>query len=380
MSIQAFAKNSLLSKCKNIAYLLLQVMKRQFSPGRPKVFFRYQNEFTHPSFKRFYKTPPLNWANAYSYELAHWINYPAWIDHKPFILEINDHPLSAVSYLNRTIFEPSDMLGHIQDAKKIYMHDLCKKILVPDSGMATTFERYFGASVKDKLSIVKCPGCITKYADISEIEKVKHGVACLASDYELKGVDLILKAWASIHNKKGWLLYLACPNIPLIILKEIQKDTSIVVINKAPLSETEKHHILTNCSITLAPTHIHGGANIVEGMEFGHAVVHFATHSSSYDAVGKKVDVPYHFYSSEYYGIKWKSIVDFKSLLVRDKQDGRFNLVVTDLANTIFSLIDVPENLILMRKISFSAAAGPLSLAERNRLLKAIYLEIIGIN
>jgi hypothetical protein len=380
MSIQRYKKNTNFLKIKNIFSLFFQAINRCTSFGRPKVFFRYRTEFTHPSFRRFYQNPPLRWANAHDYQLAHWINYPAWINHKPFIIEINDHPLSAVTYRNRGMIQPAEIINNIQDAKDVYMNDDCKKILVPDNGIGSLFLTYFGDNFSEKITIVNCPGCIPKLSHPQKFNNVEYGVACLASDFELKGVDLLLKAWFSITHKKGWKLYLACPNIPRRVLIDIENDSSIVLFNKAPLSESEKDKILQNCSITVAPTHIHGGANIIEGMEYGHAIVHFTTHSSSCDCVGEKVEVPYHFYSPQYYGVRWETITDFKSFLKRDKQDGRFNSVVMDLANTLSSLINDPDKLISMRKISLSAAVGPLSLAERNRLLKAMYLEIVGIN
>ena len=377
MSIQTIIKNTLLIKCKNILSLLLQVLKRQLSFGRSAVFFRYHNEFTHPSFKRFYQKPPVQWANAYSYKLAHWINYPAWINRKPFILEINDHPLSAVSYMNRAIFQPVDLINHIEDAEDVYMHESCKKIVMSDSGMEAIFKRYFGESFNDKISLVKCPGCMPKFTDISQIGKVKNGIACLASDYELKGVDLILKAWGAIQDKQGWSLYLACPNIPLSVQVDIKNDTSIFLVNKAPLTEIEKHYILSNCSITLGPTHIHGGANIVEGMEYGHAIIHFSTHSTGYDEAGKKIIVPYHFYSPEHYGKSWRTISEFKSALNDDKKTGIFDSVITDLVNVISGVMFEPKKLMQMRLRSIELAEGEFSLKARNNALKVIYAEYI---
>jgi hypothetical protein len=377
MSIQAFKKSNFFYKIKNLSSLLIQGIVRCISFGRPKVFFRYRTDFTHPSFDRFYHRPPLRWANAHNYELAHWINYPAWINQKPFIIEINDHPLSAVTYKNRLIFEPMDVLNHMQDVKEVYMHDACKRILVPDGGIEAIFKKYFGSIFDYKISSINCPGCLPKYTEQSDIEEVKTGVACLASDYELKGVDLVLKAWECINKKSGWKLYLACPNIPQDIIKKIEGVESIVLINKAPLSEVEKNKILSECSITLAPTHIHGGANIVEGMEYGHAIVHFSNHSTSYDDVGERIEVPYYFYDYQNYGVKWKTIEDFKKLLKADKKNGCFDSVVFNLSNAVSTIINDFDKLIDRRKLSLKLASGSHSLQERNRVLRAIYSEII---
>jgi hypothetical protein len=319
----------------------------------------------------------LRWANANNYDLGHWINYPAWINQNPFVIEINDHPLSAITYRNRGVFQPVEILKRIKDAKDVYLNEKCRRILVPDVGISSLFPTYFGEIFSDKISIVKCPGCIPKLIRNPKLENTEFGIACLTSDYELKGVDLLLHAWLSINDKKGWRLYLACPNIPEKILKDVKKNSSIVLINKAPLSEFEKDQILRNCSITVAPTHIHGGANIVEGMEYGHAIVHFATHSTGYDEVGERIETPYHFYSPHDYGVKWETIQDFKNRLKLDKLNGYFDAVSIDLANAISSLMNDPKKLLIRRKLSLFLAAGTYSLAERNRTLNAIYLEIL---
>jgi hypothetical protein len=199
----------------------------------------------------------------------------------------------------------------------------------------------------------------------------------LASDYELKGVDLILKSWGAIQDKQDWLLYLACPNIPLSVLKDIENDKSIFLINKAPLTELEKHQILSSCSITLAPTHVHGGANIVEGMEYGHAIIHFSTHSTGYDDVGEKILVPYHFYSPEHYGINWRTIKEFKEVLRNDKDCGAFDLVITKLVDSISKAMFDLDKLLIMRTRTINLASGSYSLKSRNKLLKAIYNQYI---
>jgi hypothetical protein len=116
-----------------------------------------------------------------------------------------------------------DVLNHIQDAKEVYMHDACKRIIMPDCGIEAIFKKYFGSIFDQKISSINCPGCLPKYTEQSDLEVVKTGVACLASDYELKGVDLVLEAWECINKKSGWKLYLACPNIPQDIIKKMSK-------------------------------------------------------------------------------------------------------------------------------------------------------------
>jgi len=381
MSIQDATSKKIFSRLENILLVTRQIFSRFFTKKEIKVFFRYYTNKTHPSFKRFYERPPVPWSNAINYDLAHWINYPAWKNNTPYIIEINDHPLSAVSYKARGLHEPFDILKHIQDAYDVYADKNCVKIVMSDNGFESCrnlFEYYFGNEFSHKFTRINSPGCIPKvtYADFDSGNNNKLGVACLASDYELKGVDLVVEAWQSIPIHRGWKLYIACPNMPEEVLDRTKFDKSIVVINKAPLSDTEKHKILSRCAITLAPMHVHGGANIIEGMEYGHAIIYFEIHFDVFDTVGEKILVPYHFYVPSSYGLDWKSFDDFREILRRDKKRGIFSNTTQSLASAISKKIQDLNGLIELRKKVLKHAYGEYSLSARNLGLKRLYESI----
>lgn len=379
MSIQAITKRGIYAKFYNLILLVGQIIKRFFLGSTPKVFFRYQTKSTHPSFNRFYENSPINWANPINYDLAHWINYPAWINDKPFIVEINDHPLSAVSYKHRGLFEPKEIMQYAFDAKYVYDHEMCAQILLPDERFERYFEHYFGNDLSHKFVRINSPGCMPKRSKVvCADDSSEHGFACLASDYQLKGVDLVLGAWQNIENKNGWRLFLACPNVPQYIAELISSDPSIVLISKAPLSQNEKDQILSQCSVTLAPTHVHGGANVVEGMEYGHAIIHFETHSSCFDSFGSRIDVPYHFYTPSHYGVTWKTFAEFKSVLAGDKQAGLFHEVEESLTNAMLSFMHDENFLCESREISLRNAHEDFSLKNRNQKLITIYHSILN--
>lgn len=376
MSIQALTRKTLYNKFQDLILVSWQVIVRFFSCSPLKVFFRYETKSTHLAFKRFYEDPPVNWSNPIRSHLAHWINYPAWIDAKPFIVEVNDHPLSAVSYRNRGVSEPGEIFTHLNDAFDVYASKQCKKILLPCNGFENIFKYYFGDSLAEKFERVPSPGCIPKIDHVN-LSLDHLGFACLASDYTTKGVDIVLTAWQSIGDKRGAKLYLACPNIPEAVRGAILTDSSIVVIKQAPLNDEQKKEILKNCAVTISPTHVHAGANIIEGMEYGHAIIHFEIHTTAHNHLGYRVDVPYHFYEPEMYAKKWMTMQQFIEQLMSDKKNGLFTSSVNQLTSYIHRLINDSNELLRQRNHSLVSAHQSQSLNYRNKCLVSLYQDII---
>lgn len=377
MSIQEATKKNALTKAKSLFLVASQIVERAIFRKKIKVFFRYKAENTHPSFDRFYKHPPIPWSNAYRYEIAHWINYPAWRNNSPYLVEVNDHPLSAISYKNRGIVNPGEILNLIDDAYEVYSDKNCKAIVMPCDGFESLFMHYFGGDLAYKFKRLHSPGCVPKISSVDAVPS-KINFSCLASDYELKGVDLVLKAWSQLEDKKHARLILACPNIPEKKLAEFSQDSSIVWILKAPLTDIEKHRILSISSVTISPTHVHAGANIIEGMEYGHAIIHFQIHTSAHDHLGGKVEVPYHFYEPLKYGVEWTTMQQFQDQIKRDKVAGIFDTTVEALKNNMRRYINSQDRLVSERQKSLNAALTTHSLKKRNSQLIQIYQDLIG--
>ena len=135
MSIQLNTKYSIQEIAKSWSGVARQFWERSRHGGAPKVYFRYKNYRTHPGFASYYDRPPVPWSNWCSADLQHWINYPKIIDCRPFLVESNDHPLSAVAWKKR-VSEPAGVLGLIAAAQNVYEHKNCKAILIPcDDGI-----------------------------------------------------------------------------------------------------------------------------------------------------------------------------------------------------------------------------------------------------
>jgi hypothetical protein len=377
MSIQINTKYRLLDYITGSLGVVWQIWKRAFHGGLPKVFFRYQTYRTHTGFASYYNDPPMQWSNWLSADLLHWINYPFWIDSRPFLIESNDHPLSAVAWKKR-VSEPIEVLRLIESAQTVYEHKNCKAILIPCDGFRDLFSEYFSDEVCKKIIEVPQIICNQREVDWSARSKLPVAFCCLASDYSLKGVDLVIKAWLSIANRNQSKLFLACPNIPPKVQELLKSEKSIVMISKAPLTPAEKAAIFHITHVSLAPTHVHGGANVAEGLEYGHIPLMFEYHARYFRGFGSTISVPYHFYTPEGYGKTWKTFKDFHAQLAADKLAGVFDCVIESLALEITKMIDSPEVVLNSEKECHRLGAEHFSSSVRNEKLLNLYHQILS--
>ena len=369
MSIQAVIGKTFLTRVATGLDIISQATVRQFVREEPRVFFRYRTSHTHPTFDRFLTNPPVAWSNYHRAKLAHWINYPAFVTKMPFLLECNDHPLSAVSYKTRGLHEPREILRRVPDAADVYALPQCKYIAIPCEGYKLLFEYYFGNAFNHKFVCLHVPGCIPVNTPL--IEESVPKFLCLASDYELKGVDLLIEAWLAIADKKNASLVIACPNTPADVI--LRASSQITFVTKGPLTNLEKQELLSQSNVSIAPMHVHGGGNIYEGMEYGHAVIYFTTHARCFSGVGEEIPVPYYFYLPSHYGVHWHTFRDFRETLKLDKRGGLFDVTIEHLSVCIKRYIE--DNVVMNndRRKVFALARGAMSLQCRNEQLLQIY-------
>ena len=374
MSIQKlYNKNRIFVIILDLFSISNQIISRFQS--RSGVFFRYRRYNTHGSFRNYYSLPPVKYCNYFSAKLLHWQNNPKFIDRRKFIVEINDHPLAAVGYY-KTGLSPEMILKYIPKIRELYSLSNCVGIIFPCTKMVELFNFYFpNSNLSYKFKII--PGLGTNPKEFV-LEKINFEsplrFLCLCSDFETKGLDIVINAWLRISQmNNGCILTIACSNISEEYLNIIASCNSIFLINKAPLSEQYKSKLLKNHDITIAPTHIHGGANIFEAIEYGHAILYYEFHSSAHYEYGMEIAVPYHFYKQGYYGVKWKSFEEFMIIVKKDKQKGVFKCVEDSLFNKIQLLISQPQIAYNLGKKSFEFANYQYSTNVRNQLLREFY-------
>jgi len=372
MSIQAVIGKTFSTRITTGLDMISQATIRELIREEPRVFFRYRTSHTHPTFDRFLTNPPVAWSNYHRARLAHWINYPAFVTKIPFLLECNDHPLSAVSYRTRGLHEPREILRRLQDAADVYALPQCKYIAMPCEGYKLLFEHYFGEAFNHKFVNLHVPGCMPLNTPL--IEEAVPKFLCLASDYELKGVDLLIEAWLGVEDKQGASLVIACPNIPADVI--LRASSKITFVTKGPLTNLEKHELLSQSNVSIAPMHVHGGGNIYEGMEYGHAIIYFATHTTFFRGIGEEVPVPYYFYLPSHYGVHWHTFLDFRETLKSDKRAGLFDATIEHLSGCIKRYIEDNDVMNSDRRKVFGLAHGEKSLRCRNEKLLRIYTAI----
>jgi hypothetical protein len=240
------------------------------------------------------------------------------------------------------------------------------------NGMKKLFNYYFSTNLDYKIIILAQPGCIPQKAPNNKLITSPISFLCLASDYYTKGLDIVLKSWRKIKNKNNSLLFIACGNIPEDEYQKIIKDNSIKLVTSIPLSNSEKEVLLSCTQVSIASTHIHGGGNILEGLEYGHALIYFEYHVDAFEKFGKKIKMPYYFYKPDCYGIEWKTFSEFK-------QNGVFDESINTLTNMIKYYIDNPNITIADRKEAYKYATLDLSYKFRKESLQTLYSKILYV-
>ena len=355
-----------------------QVWHRLRTQCDPLVFFRYYSpHLTHPAFKRFYEFPPVPWSTKFHAKLNHWINYPDFIDHRPFIIEPNDHPLAPTGKS-----EPFDVVSNLVRAEEIYKHRMCKKIIVESEGQLQLFKHYFEEEVIKKTIILGALPAIPKKIDWQQksFGKSRTRFLFLASDFVNKAVDLLLDAWLNVPERKEAELIVACSNVPQEWERKSYKE-NVLFIKKAPLTEIEKNELHQNTDIAIGLQHVDGGANMFEAMEWGLPIIVLRSqrhHGHLQNQNGLMIDVPFYFYDPEFYGTRWKTFKEFYQILEEAKNKGEFEKTKQDLRKALSYFINNPEKAVMMGKRSFDLTRETFSLEKRNETLLRIYYEALG--
>jgi glycosyltransferase involved in cell wall biosynthesis len=353
---------------------VLQKTFRFFRSDSLKVFYPYRNLLhTHPFFMRYYNYPPLYYSNLCGANLCHWVSYiPKNLEHLPFIIEPQDHPLSVTGQL-----EPIDAVSRIEIAVETYSSLNCKKILIESEGQLNLFKRYFPNSLISKTEIVGI-GAMAK--PIIYTKQLNSGdeiiFLCLASDYQRKAVDLLIQAWRDSSAKLTCKLILACPNIPQEMWDSLKRE-NIQLIFKAPLSEQEKFELHRLAHVVIAPLHVDGGSNSIEAFEFGLPVITMRSQRRFVrENNGWEVDVPFYFYD-EGYGKEWPTFTRFWEIVDDAKKNHAFDITIQGFVNIFDQISKSPEKLFAMGNASYESAKGEFSLERRNAVLRQIYSDAL---
>jgi hypothetical protein len=392
MSIQLAKSYKLSSRVKNklnyfkyldSASLACQKWNRTNDSKYPLVFHPYLNHYSHPFIKeRMYgELAPLRWCNYDDASIAHFLQFPDDIS-KPYFVEPNDHILTLAHFLGGKT--PSDYIKLVDDVKELINSNNFKGVILADDSLQQQFIHYFGEDLIHKVFKYEQMRCIPKISDEKFMDtenKLKETVnfLFLASDYYIKGVDLLLQAWLSLDSQKSAKLIIACPNVPAKVLDYYKKINSVQFINQAPLSKTQKVFLLSNSDVTIALTHIDGGPHAWEGIEYGHPIITNTSHRDKYllkNDNGFSITFKNQYYKLGEYGIRYNSFDEYLSMVDEDVKSGLYNSSVKELAGVISQYIDNPH---LLREHSIRSLqlAWDQSIWKSNSTLLSLYSNAI---
>lgn len=362
----------------------IQKTVRHIKNAQPSVYYHYYGRYTHPHIRqRMYgKYAPVNWQNFESAQIAHFLQKPESTS-KPYLIEPNDHILTIGTMFGTV--KPSELIKRIPDILEIIASKNFKGFLLGPDGLADQFQYYFGSEYANKLMFYPQARSIPKIGfnslGLADLKATNTAVKfiCLAGNYQIKAVDILIDAWLSIAHLNDATLTIVCPNIPEPMLKRLAKIASIKIIPIAPLKDQLKARLLSQADVSIGLTHTDGGVNMIEGMEYGHAVITNTNHRSTYFAKIKNAHVinfPHEYYKNGSYGVIYDSVSEYLSLVGEAKRTGEYEDSKQELAKAVTSYIENPE---LLREHSRSSrtAIEEQSVWKSNAALLKIYRKSI---
>jgi hypothetical protein len=379
--------NRIFSKLRLSQFVDFYLEKRQnylrdMSATRAPVYYHQYRLATHPYIKeRMYGScAPVEWCNYKDAKIAHYLQYPLKTK-IPYVIEPNDQILTLAGYFGAK--SPREALAKIDDIKELIATKNFRGLLVGNDGLVDQFKYYFGDDLSHKLIIYPHMRCLPQ-ASMSDIDakKNKQNVTFLflASDYKNKSVDVLLNAWRNVQDLKASRLILACPNIPKDTLRQLKGVDSIEVIAEGPLSVKTKRSLLLQSDISICLTHIDGGANVFEGLQYGHAVITSQFHRSQYlisNNNGFEIQYPNYYYKLGEYGIRYDGINEFLKIVEADMTRGRYDDAVSQLTKVIQKYIDCSDLRLQHSRASLELAWRE-SVWASNKKLTEIYLQNIS--
>lgn len=351
---------------------------------QPAVYYHYYGRYTHPHIRqRMYgKHAPVSWQNFESAQIAHFLQKPESTS-KPYLIEPNDHILTIGTMFGTV--KPSELIKRIPDILEIISSHNFRGFLLGPDGLADQFQYYFGSEYASKIMIYPQARSIPKIGfnalGPTELKVSSAAVKfiCLAGNYHIKAVDILIDAWLSIAHLNDARLTIVCPDIPEAMLKRLTHIDSINIIPIAPLKDQLKAHLLSEADVSIGLTHTDGGVNMIEGMEYGHAVITNTNHRSTYFTKiqnGHVINFPHEYYKNGRYGVMYDSLPEYLRLVDEAKHAGEYEDSKQELVKAIMSYIENPA---LLRQHSRNScvAIEEQSVPKSNAALLKIYKKSI---
>jgi glycosyltransferase involved in cell wall biosynthesis len=360
--------------------ILKEKLEREFrfSKEQKKVFFPYKAGLLHPVFDELKQTPPLiSYVNKNRADLFHYIqgSHPKDFE-KDHIIEIIDHALSILAPYNGRACTCEEYVSQIELARQLYLNNNLKKIIFTSNGQLAVFKKYFqDTKILQKAKVIYLP-----WKDNTHLSRENRShtrqYLFIASNYQTKGVKIILDSWEKYCDSNiTALLTLVSHDLPEDLKKNLPH--TVTLVEKAPLSQKLKDRLYSGCDVVISTT-LTDGIGAIEAIAYGKPVIIFCTqHSKDFTNFdnGVEVDVPINIYD-EGYGILWKTSEAYLKVLDKYYNEGKFE-DVTDRLVDVFKSFEEASVLEKMRQNAIKKYYTHHRIELRNKKLMEIYNECL---
>lgn len=302
-----------------------------------KVYFPYKTDFIHPAFDELKNNPPIKYSNKKDAKLLHLVMGGSKKDlEQSHVVEIIDHAFSIIASYEVFEREPVEYYNRQDKIKELYLSDKLKKIIFISNGQRELTRYYFPQEeILEKSVVIPIP-----WRDNTEIGKKQRtkliNFLFIASNYETKGVAILLQAWKKFKTSDTTdaTLTLVSHDMPKEAEKSLYK--SIELVKQAPLPIDYKNNLYKNADVVLALT-LTDGITAIEATSYGKPIITYKTqHSKDFidNDNGIEIDVPINVYDIDKYGIVWKTKKDFDEVVKEHIANGAFDETVDELVKS----------------------------------------------
>lgn len=327
---------------------LVEILQRSFVNPELKIFYPYKCTLKHPVFKAMINNPPLDYVNIGRAQLLHLIHGATKkLSSRDYVIETIDHVLSPLAAYFGKSFTPQGYVDRIDIVKEIYASANCKKIILISEGQRKIFNRYIEEQeIMNKTVIIPLATYENMPASLKCIDRKKPiNFLCIASNYEFKGVEFILRAWEEFSLNTKSTLTLVCHDLPEKEKTRVLLNKSIRLIDELPLKPKTKMELYNNAHVCVVPMLTDGTGVFLEALSNGLPIITYRA-QHSFDFTGNQngivIDSPINVYD-EGFGVEWKTYDGFLDRVNTLKKEGAFDQTVKGLVDA-FTLYDTDHD------------------------------------
>lgn len=342
----------------------------------PRVYVH--NEHVHPCFSTYRTHPPLV-STPYPFAgLSHWVNFlpSARLRRKPHVLEF-EHPLLFLSDHRHFMRDYHRIYEQRELLEEILGNDACKKAITFSAGLVEHTKEFIDPALWPKLDFAHL-------AFPSQPEYVAperpFNILSIASRFSDKGIPEALAAFEILRARHGKAVRMTLVTNAVPSGTRMPDGAEVLITPR--MSDDVKRAIYEDADVLLLPCYSETAACFTEATAFGVPIVTTRIHHG--DAfvregeTGFLLDAPLYTYSSSF-GTRWKTAEAFLADLDDTRERGGLQVVVDQTVDRLEEMIAGRFDITQMRVASRALHAERFSPEARNRTLRRIYDEAMGV-